>query len=133
MKITFKKFLHLASFSFCLLLVACAVEPSPSEVNKAIEELFKNNSNFLQNQKILGVIAASAGMKDIKLNSVDKIGCEPNGKNAYLCEIAVEYTITSTEGSVLDLLGVGGRKRSINKYRLVKTAKGWIVDESSFQ
>jgi len=129
----FKKYFSLVLFCCTLLLVGCAGEPSSTEVHKAVEDLFSNDSSALNQKNLLGVIATSAGIKEIKLNSVDKIGCEPNGKNAYLCEVAVEYTITSSEGSISELLGVGGRKHSVNKYRLIKTSKSWIIDASNNQ
>ena len=121
------------SFCLCLMLSACGGEPSSTEITKAVEDLFKNDSSFATGKKLLGILAATAGVQDIKVDSIDKIGCEPNGKNAYLCEVAVEYTISNSEGSLSDLLGIGGHKRSINKYRLVKTSKGWIIDDSSPQ
>jgi len=121
------------SLCICLMLSACGGEPSPTEITKAVEDLFKNDSSFATGKKILGILAASAGVQDIKVDSIDKIGCEPNGKNAYLCEVAIEYTISNSEGSLSDLLGIGGHKRSINKYRLIKTSKGWIIDDSYAQ
>jgi hypothetical protein len=121
------------SLCLCLILSACGGEPSSAEITKAVEDLFKNDSSMTAGKKILGILAATAGVQDIKVDSIDKIGCEPDGKNAYSCEVAVEYTISNSEGSLSDLLGVGGHKRSINKYRLVKTSKGWIIDESAKQ
>lgn len=113
----------------CLGLSGCSGEPSASDISKAVSESFKNDSSLLTGKKLIGVMVTAAGVEGVKLDSVDKIGCEPRGKNAYICEVSVEYTISITEGSLADLMGAAGHKRSINKYRFVKTSKGWIVAE----
>lgn len=123
----FNKSLILTMVVMCIGLSGCGGEPSASEISQAVSESFKNDSSILSGNKLLGAVVNAAGVEGVKLDSVDKIGCEPSGKNAYICEVSVEFTINSTEGSIADLFGAGGHKRSINKYRLVSTSKGWIV------
>lgn len=128
----FKKPFTVSILSMCVLLTGCGGEPSASDISKAVGESFKNDSSILSGDKLIGVMVNAAGVEDVKLNSVDKIGCEPSGKNAYLCEVSIEYTISSKSGSIADLLGAGGQKRTINKYRLVSTSKGWIVASGDY-
>jgi hypothetical protein len=127
----FNKSLILTVVFMCISLSGCSGEPSASEIAKAVGESFKNESSILSGNKLIGVAVNAAGVEAIKLDSVDKIGCEPSGKNAYTCEVSVEFTVNSAEGSIADLLGAGGHKRTINKYRLVSTSRGWIVAQGS--
>jgi len=122
-----KKILTIINLGLCFNLLGCSGEPDASEISKAMKESYANDSSFFSTNKLIGFMANAAGLQEIKLNSADKIGCEPSGKNAYLCEVAVEYTVNSTEGSLADLFGATGQKKSINKYRFVKTSNGWLV------
>lgn len=128
----FNKPFTVSILSMCVLLTGCGGEPSASDISKAVGESFKNDSSILSGDKLIGAMVSAAGVDDIKLNSVDKIGCEPSGKNAYICEVSVEYSINSKAGSIADLIGAGGEKRTINKYRLVSTSKGWIVAPGNY-
>jgi len=128
-----KKIFNLFIISCSLVFCGCSSEPSASDISKAVGESFKNDSSLLNGKKLIGTIFSAAGVEGIKLESVDKIGCEPSGKNAYICEVSVEYTIHSADGSIADLLGAAGQKRSISKYRLVSTSKGWVVAQGENQ
>lgn len=127
-----KKLFTTSILSMCIWLTGCSGEPSGSDISKAVAESFKNDSTILSGDKLIGAMVTAAGVEDINLISVDKISCEPNGKNAYICEVSIEYRINSKVGSIADLLGAGGQKRTINKYRLVSTSKGWIVAPGNY-
>ncbi len=122
-----RKLFTLTVLGLCFGLSGCSSEPGQSDISKAVKDYFKNDSSILSGNKLIGIMATATGVEGFKLDSVDKIGCEPSGKNAYICEVSVEYTINSTEGSLADLFGAAGQKRSINKYRFVKTSNGWLV------
>ncbi len=123
----FKRSFSILIFCAYLLLTGCAGEPSSSEISKAVGDSFKEDSSIFTGKNLLGTLINAAGVEEIMLISVEKIGCEPSGKNTYLCEVSVEYLVNGTEGGLSNLLGISGKKRSINKYRLVKTSKGWIA------
>jgi len=122
-----KKPTALLLIAICLGLSGCSGEPSASDVTKAVGDSFKQDTSLITGKKLIGAMVTAAGVEGVTLESVDKIGCEPSGKNAYLCEVSVEYTINTAEGSLADIFGAAGHKRSIGKYRFVNTSKGWIV------
>jgi len=68
-----------------------------------------------------------AGIESVNVGLVDKIGCQPSGKNAYLCEVAIEFTIVAKKGGFAQFFGLSGSQRSIERYRLVKTSRGWTA------
>jgi hypothetical protein len=109
-----------------LSLTGCNSEPSANEVSIAVSEAFLHSTSFPENT-LVGAIANAAGVEGISLDSLEKINCEPNGKNSFICEVSIEFSINNTKGSIVDLLGVAGSKRKIAKYRLVNTSKGWIA------
>lgn len=109
-----------------LIVIGCNSEPSDKEVSMAVREAFLNSTSLPQTS-LVTAIANAAGIEGISLDSLEKINCEPNGKNSFICEVSIEFTINKSKGSIVDLLGVAGSKRTISKYRLVKTSKGWIA------
>lgn len=109
-------------------LIGCSGEPSASDIKHAVQDSFTNDTSILSNQNIFGALASAAGLQNVKLDSAEKVGCQPDGDNAYRCEVVIEYTFDTEKDSLASLMGVGGPKRSVAKYRFIKTSKGWITD-----
>lgn len=113
-----------------LLLVACNSQPNSTEIQKAVIDGYKYNSNYLSGSKIAELFLGSVGIQNMKIDTVEKIECSENIKNSCICEYVIEYTIASNEGSLADLVGANGRKRTTERSRFVKTSKGWIIAEN---
>ncbi len=110
-------------------IVACNSEPSENDIKKAIEDSYSQNTNSVFSSKMGEVIISSAGIKNIKLENVEKINCISQAKNAYFCEYAIEYTVKANDGSLAELFGVNGKKRSISRSRFLKTSKSWMLSD----
>lgn len=109
------------------VLAGCTFEPSNKQVSVAVKEAIDQDYNNLIGNDFGGIVVAMAGIESINVDLVDKIGCQPSGKNAYLCEVAIEFTIVAKQGGFAQLLGVSGRQQSIENYRLIKTSRGWTA------
>jgi hypothetical protein len=114
-----------------LALTACSGEPSASEIKRAVQDSFAQDASLLNNQNLLGVLANVAGLQNIQLDSVDKVGCQPDGDYAHRCEVVIEYTMATDKDSLAAMMGVGGSKRVVARYRFLKTSKGWIIDQGA--
>jgi hypothetical protein len=109
------------------ILSGCSFEPSNNEVEAAVRESLSQDYKILFGNDIAGMMVNIAGVESIKIDSVDKIGCQSNGKNSYLCEVSVEFTINTKQGGFAQFFGLSGSQRSIERYRLVKTSRGWTA------
>jgi hypothetical protein len=111
-----------------VLLTACSKEPSPNEVKNAVTLYIKENyRNVLQN-KILGLsLDSMLGIKDVEVNSVEKINCKSTDQNIAICDVVVDFTLISSHDGIFEAFGGIGRQKKITKYQFVKTSKGWIV------
>lgn len=120
-----KYFLILSIF----FLAGCSFEPSTNEVEIAVKESINKDFSILIGNNFGGLIVGMAGIEAINVELVDKIGCEASSKNAYLCEVAIEFNITTKQDSFANLLGISGTQKSLQKYKFVKTSKGWLALE----
>lgn len=112
-------------------LTACSGEPSASDIKRAVQDSFSQDTSLLNNQNLLGVLVNAAGLQNIRLDSVDKVGCQPDGDHAYRCEVVIDYTMATEKDSLAAMMGVGGSKRNVARYRFLKTSKGWIIDQGA--
>jgi hypothetical protein len=120
----FNKFLLM---SLLLVMAGCGFEPSNKQVAAAVKESIEQDYKTLLGNEFSGLIVGMAGIEGINVDLVDKIGCQPSGKNAYLCEVAIEFTIVTKQGGFAQLFGVSGAQKSIENYRLIKTSRGWTA------
>lgn len=109
------------------LLIACSGEPSESEIRKAIQDSYSQGDHSILSSKISEAIISSTGVKDIKLENIEKINCVSNAKNSYVCEYVMEYTINADNGSLAEMFGATGKKRTISRSKFLKTSKSWII------
>ena len=109
-------------------LICCTSEPSQSDIQFALSESIKSDVDHTVKRKLFGIsILKAFGLEDVVINSVEKIGCEPSGRNAYVWEVVVDITYKGTEGSLFELLGGPSQHKNVSKYRFVKTSEKWIV------
>jgi hypothetical protein len=111
------------------LIVACSGEPSEKDIKKAIQDSYRQDSNLILSSKIGEAILSSTGVKDIKLENIEKISCVSHAKNSYICEYVMEYTIKADDGSLAHMFGANGKKRTISRSKFLKTSKSWIISD----
>jgi hypothetical protein len=112
-----------------LFIVACSSEPSEKDIKKAIQDSYSQETNSIFFSKIGVALLSSAGFKDIKIESIEKINCVSNAKNSYICEYVLEYTIKVDDGSLAEMLGAKGKKRTLARSKFLKTSKSWIITD----
>jgi hypothetical protein len=120
------KYLFYIFFMVIFSLSGCSNEPSDSDVAKAVTDAFLENSSFSQSG-LAGALINATGIEGVNVDSVEKINCTPNAKNAFDCEVTIDFSIKKTDGSIVDLIGMPNHKRVISKYHLISTSKGWIA------
>jgi hypothetical protein len=108
-------------------IVACSGEPSEKDIKKAIQDSYSQETNSIFSSKIGEALLSSTGVKDIKLENIEKINCVSHAKNSYFCEYVMEYTIKADDGSLAEMFGAKGKKRSIMRSKFFKTSKSWII------
>lgn len=108
-------------------IAACSGEPSEKDIRKAIQDSYSQETSSILSSKIGEVLLSSTGVKDIKLENVEKINCISNAKNSYICEYVMEYTIKVDDGSLAEMFGAKGKKRTIARSKFLKTSKSWII------
>ncbi len=109
------------------LIVACGGEPSEKDIKKAIQDSYSQETNSILSNKIGEALLSSAGVKDIKLENIEKINCVSHAQNSYICEYVIEYTIKVADGSLAEIFGANGKKRTISRSKFLKTSKSWIM------
>ena len=108
-------------------IAACSGEPSEKDIIKAIQDSYSQDTKSILSSKIGEALLSSTGVKDIKLENVEKINCVSNAKNSYVCEYVMEYTIKADDGSLAEMFGAKGKKRTITRSKFLKTSKSWIL------
>jgi len=103
-----------------LMLTACG-EPSGSDIQKVLEARIKTQAEQTRNIGVqFGSPGATAKMADqiasTKVLDVHKIGCKPDGDNAFICDYDAEI---SRQGKT--------RKLDPTQIRLVKSSDGWAA------
>lgn len=105
---------HFLAVLAVLPLAGCSSGPSESEMNEAVRKKVDRNNKQLE--AAVGGALGSANQDMLKFMKtvapeVKKISCKEDGRNAYLCDIA---------------LGDGGHK-TVVPARFVKASDGWEV------
>lgn len=108
-------------------IVACGGEPSERDIKKAIQDSYSQETNSILSSKIGEALLLSTGVKDVKLENIEKINCISHAKNSYICEYVLEYTINVADGSLAEMFGAKGKKRTITRSKFLKTSKIWIM------
>ena len=109
------------------LIPGCSGEPSEKDIKKAIQDSYSQETNSILSSKIGEALLSSTGVKDIKLENIEKINCVSHAKNSYICEYVMEYTIKADDGSLAEMIGAKGKKRTITRSKFLKTSKSWIM------
>lgn len=113
--------------SLSAALAGCVFEPTQEEVESAVRAGFAEDYKPFLESKLGGTVAALAGIEGVKVFSVEKLGCVESSKKAFTCEVLVEYWIVAKAGGFAQLLGADGKQKSVEKYRLLKTSRGWTA------
>lgn len=121
-----KKILILPIF---FLISGCSFEPSESEIKQAVQDSYSQGVSSVLSGKLGEVLLSSAGLKDIKLLSIDKIACSKISEKSYFCEYVVEYALKAEDGSLAEMFGINGKKKQVSKSKFLKTSKGWMIAE----
>lgn len=96
-----------------VLLAACSNEPSERDIHKAVEKQISE-----VNEGVGAIARALSGNRnagptglEVKLTSVRKLGCKPDGDAASRCDVEIETS--------------GGKR--LGNVRLVKSSDGWVI------
>ena len=97
-----------------LLLTSCSSEPSEKNMREALDKQLQSQVDGMQ--QMLGkeaVQSSKALLPEIK--SLKKIGCKPDGNNAFNCDVELEVS------------QLGGSSKSATSIRFVKSSDGWMA------
>ena len=74
-------------------------------------------------------ISKIAGIKDFKIDGIEKIQCTPESQNSkiYVCDVLVKYEILTSQNSLSELVGFTGKKSEVKKIRIFKGSSGWEI------
>lgn len=103
----FKTIKLMGIMGLSMALVACGGAPSEGEIKDALQ---KQTDQMI---KSMGPLAKMSGIDTTEVRSVEKIGCEKDGENAYRCDVKVVVKVQGKEVS------------ETSRGRFVKTSDGW--------
>lgn len=103
----FKTIKLMAALGVSTVLAACGGAPSEGEMKEALQ---KQTDQMI---KSMGPLAKMSGVDTTEIRSVEKIGCEKDGENAYRCDVKVVVKVQGKEMS------------ETSRGRFVKTSDGW--------
>jgi hypothetical protein len=110
------------------LLWSCTLEPTERDLRQAVSAAIQDEVSSAIKTKFLGFeLMTAVGFEGIDVISVEKISCEPAGKNAFNCEVAVAIAVRVKEKSLASMFGTDGRSKGVHRFRFVKTGAGWIL------
>ena len=118
------------SFFASLLLVACSNEPSNRDLENIANSQISKLISLIHNESLGGLsISKIAGVKDFKIDGIEKIQCTPENQNSkiYACDVLVKYEILTSQNSLSELVGFSGKKSEVKKIRLFKGNGGWEI------
>lgn len=95
-------------------LAACTNEPTEADLRQAVErQVSAQNASM---EQLLGKgLTQAARQFTGEIKGVRKIGCQPDGEQAYRCDVELE----------IEHLGTLAREPA--SYRFVKGSEGWMV------
>lgn len=106
-------FLTLTSITVAAESSCFAAEPSQSQVQSAMDAVIDEAKAAEQNYS-----GGASITNSIVLNRVEKLGCAPaRGRAGYICDIESDITWK------------GRRMTAVERYRLLKVKKNWVVME----
>ena len=113
-----------------LLLVGCTNEPSTRDLENIANSQVSKLISIVHNESLGGLsISKIAGIKDFKIDGVEKIQCIPENQNSkiYACDVLIKYEILTSQNSLSELVGFTGKKSEVKKIRIFKGSSGWEI------
>lgn len=101
-----------AAVATAFILSGCSGEPSSGEIKQVVEAELKPMLD-MQAQLLGGLFGARSGPAP-SLKEVNKLGCKPDGDNAYRCDVELVMSDNKTQNLPL---------------RFVKGSKGWVLSQ----
>jgi hypothetical protein len=117
-------------FAIILLLLGCSTEPSSRDLENIANSQVSKLISIVHNESLGGLsISKIAGIKDFKINGVEKIQCIPENQNSkiYACDVLIKYEILTSQNSLSELVGFSGKKSEVKKIRIFKGSSGWEI------
>ena len=113
-----------------LLLFGCTNEPSTRDLENIANSQVSKLISIVHNESLGGLsISKIAGIKDFKIDGIEKIQCTPESQNSkiYVCDVLVKYEILTSQNSLSELVGFTGKKSEVKKIRIFKGSSGWEI------
>jgi hypothetical protein len=123
----FKNFLFIFLFPF---FVACSSEPSNRDLENIANSQVSKLISIVHNESLGGLsISKIAGIKDFKIDGIEKIQCIPESQNSkiYFCDVLVKYEIFTAQNSLSELVGFSGKRNEVKKIKLFKVNGTWEI------
>jgi hypothetical protein len=118
------------SFLISLLVAGCSNEPSNRDLENIANSQITKFISIIHNESLGGLsISKIAGVKDFKIDGIEKIQCTPENQNSkiYACDVLVKYEILTSQNSLSELVGFSGKKSEVKKIRIFKGSSGWEI------
>ena len=118
------------SIFFMSLLSSCSNEPSNQDLEKIANSQALKLISIVHNDSLGGLsISKIAGIKDLKIDSTEKVQCIPESQHSkiYACDVLIKYEILTTQNSLSELIGFSGKKSEVRKIRIFKGSSGWEI------
>ena len=115
---------------FLALLGACSNEPSNQDVENITNSQVSKLISILHNDSFGGLsISKIAGIKDFKIDSIEKVQCIPESQHSkiYACDVLIKYEVLTAQKSLSELVGFSGKKSELRKIRIFKGSAGWEI------
>ena len=113
-----------------LLLAGCSNEPSNRDLENIANSQISKLISLIHNESLGGLsISKIAGVKDFKIDAVEKIQCILENQNSkiYACDVLIKYEILTSQNSLSELVGFSGKKSEVKKIRIFKGSSGWEI------
>lgn len=117
-------------FFALLLLVGCTNEPSSRDLKNIANSQVSKLISIVHNESLVGLsISKIVGIKDFKIDGVEKIQCISENQNSkiYVCDVLIKYEILTSQNSLSEFVGFSGKKSEIKKIRIFKGSGGWEI------
>jgi len=111
-------------------VAGCSNEPSNRDLENIANSQITKFISIIHNESLGGLsISKIAGVKDFKIDGIEKIQCAPESQNSkiYACDVLVKYEILTSQNSLSELVGFSGKKSEVKKIRIFKGSSGWEI------
>ena len=112
-----------------ILLSGCGGEPSELQIKTALEANLSASKSSIQSSIFGAALLGLSGIRDVRLDSLEKVGCEQTGDNAYQCQVIVQITVHGDQQGVGALFGITGSHKQALKVTMLKSSQGWYLVE----